>query len=275
MPTLKAVVETITPTTAATWLRANTRNRPINQNHVARLSSMMAAGRWRLTGEAIVFSASGVLMDGQHRLHACIASGATIQSMVVRGTDEDAVNFIDATRQPRQGKDALALAGYSDGKGLSGAVRAVALHRVAEQRGTPPQSSKVFMDNDEIVQAAAQEQGLAEWARRVQGRPACTVLQPRARMAACFYLLEERGGDLAHQFFRAIVDGVGLDRGDPRLTVRNAMIMEVTKAAKHSPEWRIAVIVKAWNAWLRGQAMKICRWKAADEAWPVIERPRS
>lgn len=273
MSTLNAAIETITPAIAAEWLRANTCNRPLNQNHIARLAAMMRAGRWRLTGETIVFSAQGVLMDGQHRLHACIESGTTIKVMVVRGTSEDAVHFIDGARQPRQGKDALAMAGFADGKGLAGAIRAVMIQRIAEQRGAPPQASKYFMDNDEIIAAASQETGLGEWVRRLKGRPACTVLQPRARMAACFYLLEERGGDLAVEFFNAVIDGAALDRGDPRLTVRNAMIAEVASAAKHSPDWRVAVIVKAWNAWLRGQTQKICRWKS-DEPWPVAERPR-
>ena len=79
-------VEKITPTMAKLWLEANTNNfRHVTPQRVAAYTAAMANGDWDLTGESIIFHADGTLLNGQHRLAAVVRSGATIESVVVRG----------------------------------------------------------------------------------------------------------------------------------------------------------------------------------------------
>ncbi len=79
---------TITPTVAAAMLEKNIGNRNLRKSKVAQYASDMASGRWILNGEAIKVAKSGRLLDGQHRLHACIESGQSFECLVVSDLDD-------------------------------------------------------------------------------------------------------------------------------------------------------------------------------------------
>lgn len=80
---MRTEVVTMTPVLAAQMLDRNTGNRRINPRKVAQYASDMAAGRWQANGEAIKVAVSGRLLDGQHRLRACVESGCSFESLVV------------------------------------------------------------------------------------------------------------------------------------------------------------------------------------------------
>ena len=61
-------------------------NRRIDPNTVFYYANQMARGQWKATGQPILFSEDGVLMDAQHRILAGIISGVTFTSYVVRGS---------------------------------------------------------------------------------------------------------------------------------------------------------------------------------------------
>lgn len=87
----------VTPAKAQKWLRdANTHNR--RQGDVSSYARDMREGRWQETHEPIAFSDDGVLIDGQHRLAAIVASGATVRMLVVRGTQMETQGVIDCGR---------------------------------------------------------------------------------------------------------------------------------------------------------------------------------
>jgi len=71
----------------------------------------MASGNWRVTHQGIAFSSSGVLLDGQHRLHAIIETDMPIKMWVYRDMADDAMPHIDRNA-PRTDANALQLAGH-------------------------------------------------------------------------------------------------------------------------------------------------------------------
>lgn len=56
----------------------------------------MAQKAWKMNGEAIKFSNTGRLLDGQHRLLACVESGCSVRTLVIRGLPEDTQETMDA-----------------------------------------------------------------------------------------------------------------------------------------------------------------------------------
>ncbi len=88
----------LTPKGAARFLELNTRNRKISQQTVNKLADKMAAGEWRYTGEDITINKNREITNGQHRLTACIKSGATIEIGVSYGVDNDAFTYQDQAR---------------------------------------------------------------------------------------------------------------------------------------------------------------------------------
>ncbi len=87
----------VTPHMATRWLEANTNNRTISDAHVRNLARAMNSSAWEMNGDPVRFSASGVLLDGQHRLSAIVKSGTTQRMLVIYGLG-DVMHTIDRNR---------------------------------------------------------------------------------------------------------------------------------------------------------------------------------
>lgn len=106
---LTCKVETITPELAAKYLKLNNINRPLNKQTVAFYAKEMTNGEWKLNGEAICFQGD-VLVNGQHRLQACIQSNTPFRTAVIRGVEENSLITYDSGKL-RTNADVLSLKG--------------------------------------------------------------------------------------------------------------------------------------------------------------------
>lgn len=98
----------ITPKLAERILDAlNTNNRPVSPKKVHRIAEKMKSGRWTYTHQGIGFSKIGKLMDGQHRLHALIIAGVTLEFPVTFGMDPNVFPDIDEPGMTRTAGDLL------------------------------------------------------------------------------------------------------------------------------------------------------------------------
>jgi hypothetical protein len=91
-------LEVITPEIAQQILSGNTDNRPAKPKHVKFLADQMRAGAWQVTGDPVKISASGRLLDGQHRLMAVVESGTTQNLYVARDCEEEIFSVLDTGR---------------------------------------------------------------------------------------------------------------------------------------------------------------------------------
>jgi hypothetical protein len=72
----------ITPEMAREWLTRDVVNRPLIPRNVEAIAFDMRSGRWVLTHQSIAFNRDGLLVDGQHRLHAVVAAGVAVPMRV-------------------------------------------------------------------------------------------------------------------------------------------------------------------------------------------------
>lgn len=88
---LEMAVEKIDRKKATAYMKKNINNPRgfLSRAHVNELADDMRAGLWQLNAEPIVFDEDGFLKNGQHRLAAVIASGVTIEVVVIRGVSRD------------------------------------------------------------------------------------------------------------------------------------------------------------------------------------------
>ena len=85
------VLETITPEVAKEYLAKSKGNRRINKGRVNEYAEYMAQGKFVLNNDCICFDEDGTLVNGHHRLWACIQSGASFEAFVKRNMPKDAV----------------------------------------------------------------------------------------------------------------------------------------------------------------------------------------
>ena len=84
-----------TPALAFVTLETNTNNRAINANHVKGLALEMKRGKWFNTGTPIIIDENGVLLDGQHKLHAIVTSGIPREFSIMIGADPNMFPMLD------------------------------------------------------------------------------------------------------------------------------------------------------------------------------------
>ena len=94
--TPKASWVIVTPDMAVKWLdETNTNNRQVREDHVSRLAADMLTGKWQgRNGEAIRFDTTGRLVDGQHRLWACVQSETPFETLLIKDVDPDTFSTI-------------------------------------------------------------------------------------------------------------------------------------------------------------------------------------
>ena len=80
----------VTPEMAKRWLAKGRKNKPINVKTVKIYEALMEAGKFNLIPgisdcmNILVFDESGRLLNGYHRLHACILAGVGFWAWVTR-----------------------------------------------------------------------------------------------------------------------------------------------------------------------------------------------
>lgn len=105
-------VAQITPELAKHLLATtNHDNRPLKPAHVKMLSTALKNDEWMLNGETIAFSKSGRLLDGQHRLTACVNTGKAFQTVIIKGIEDEAAFGKIDTGKPRSVTDLMSLQG--------------------------------------------------------------------------------------------------------------------------------------------------------------------
>jgi len=110
-------IETVSPECARRWLgESQTHNRSLRERTVSKYAALMRDGSWMPGVGSITFDAHGALADGQHRLHAIVASGVSVPMVVVRGVHPDARLWAD-TNIVRTTTDALSIAGMVEAHG--------------------------------------------------------------------------------------------------------------------------------------------------------------
>ena len=254
--------ETITPKKAMEWLKRNVHNRPLSQSHVNRLAGAMKADAWKMNGDTVRFNGNGDLIDGQHRLTACVQSGCSFDSYVVKGLEHSAFDTIDQGKARTAG-DVLARHGEKHYNMLAAAVRIVCLiTNTGTLRGCGATRA------DEITQCLEANPGLRECCElAVQYR---NRVISYSLVAGLWHLFRQRDKSLADQFWTRVLSGEGLSKSMPEHLLRERMIANVTSTSKLSTANVAMLCIKAWNAVRAKKPMRCLKIQDGEE-FPVIQ----
>ncbi len=115
-------IATVTPEIARAWLDQNISNRKVKASHVDAMARDMVAGDWKITGDAIRFDVNNLLLDGQHRLLACIKAGVPFTTAVIYGLPSEVKKSIDLGVS-RSAADLLSMANIENANHVTAAAR--------------------------------------------------------------------------------------------------------------------------------------------------------
>lgn len=258
--TPRSQVMTITPAVAGKWLLSNHNNRPLNRVHVNELVTALRAGHWALNGETIKFSADGRLLDGQHRLHACVLANLPFPSYVTFGLEERSFATID-TGKPRGAKDVLAIQGERETSRLaSGARIAFLIDRRRIHIG------RISVTNTDVIDYLEANPGLRNFIDSSKG---LRQFFGAAVYCGIRYLTYRSHPELCDSFWEAVGSGTGLAERSPARLLRERMIANMGSTSKLRPLDTYALVIKAWNAHVAGRELGALRW-TKNEDFPTI-----
>lgn len=259
-------IVSVTPQLAEAWLGKNTHNRNVRPRVVDAYARDMARGDWKLNGEAIKFGADGVLLDGQHRLHAIVRAGVTVPVLVVTGLPSDTQTTMD-TGAKRTAADALSLIGEAHSKTLAGGARRALIWDRLDRKGYITQGTAAT--NAELLATIERYPDLRASAEYADSQRKYVPLAA-APLCFCHWALSGIALDHADAFFDALGSGANLGRRNPVLVLRQRLIENATSPNKTPENILVAWMFKAWNASRAGKEINLIRYSPnAGEEYPI------
>jgi hypothetical protein len=251
----------ITPAMAAVMMEHNAdsewRNRPQSEPAVRRYAENMRKG-WKFTGDTIVFSKSGRLLNGQHRLQACLRSGCSFPTLVVFGVDDEAFAYMDVGTR-RTAAHIFAI------NGVLNYNMAASIARVLYYYDGSRAWDGVLggVENDELFEfysanaPAIQASGSAARAFNDEG-----LLTPQwAGFAHC--ICWRHNQKMADEFFGTVATGLGLSSAsDIRFKLRKRLLDgSRSEAQRLSPLFAAAYTIQAWNVYRGAPNRSFFKWR--------------
>lgn len=257
----------MTPERAAKLLELNTHNRDIKEKKVNQYVADMVGKRWKLTGDAIKVTKSNFIADGAHRLMACVKAGERFQTLIVFGVEDEAQDAMD-TGAVRTLGDVLKLRGEPHCRTLASVARlSWRWERENLQAHVYPstlQALEWIRDNPDIREYLS-----GYWystIRKHLGVPAPVLVS--------FFYKVNRVLPKEAKFFRdQLVELDELSKSHPIAVYRSRLENIDDNDEAVSEVDHMAYIIKAWNAFLKGDRPSQIRWRrggTSPEAFPEL-----
>lgn len=241
-------VKKITPEWATAILNksqmAGMKNRPLSQFLVHKYAEMMKKGEWLLNGESISLDKNGCLVNGQHRLHACIKANVPFYTVVCTNVQPGSFATYD-TGKKRDAGQVLAISDVPYSTNVASIIRGID----AIRRSGVVDIHHSKLSNMEVLEEYNRHPEAYVEAAKVVATPCNTshYMTPRLAGTLYFYLAEEmhQPKELVTEFVLGILS---LD------TVKNPHIdalrvwNSLNTHTKVSERTRYGYAILAWNA---------------------------
>lgn len=262
-PSPQAEIMTITPDLAILMLERNPDyNRSRNDRIAASYGREMKESRMMLTNQGIGFDTNGQLVDGQHRLMACVASGQSFESIVVFGLDPKAFMYVD-TNYRRTAGHKVHIAGFPNGNNLAAAVRIVLLVEMSDISLRQSRAGGMYPKNrvhgeiphEFIVDFLNENPGFVEMRKWYQTYGRLRAIS-KSTLHAAHWMLHQKHPKLANIFMEQLCLGESLNRSENVYRLREHLINLHASRERLSKTWQLVWMIDAFNDTRRGKTTK-------------------
>ena len=262
-------VQTITPEIASEYLKKNTLNRPINKITVGDYASQMEKGLWKLNGEPIIISSTGNVIDGQHRLSACVNSGKSFDTLVVEGVDASVFDTID-TGRIRTLADIFNIMGVKSANRTSSVISAYFNLKKSNVNMNIDNTSLRRLKHSKQELYKFYEANYALVNRIIELASKCydkVRLMSHAQVGAyALYLIldKKHAEEKVFSFFTELF-GITPSTNKAVAVAHDVLLRNITGQNVLTPTMKTAYIIKAWNYYVTGKEVKqLCYQKVRD-----------
>ena len=272
-----------TPERAKCALENNTHNRTLGvKRQLPGLMEAMQTGLWNDNVSKINFSSSGELSDGQHRLEACVRSQIPFRTLVTWGVTREA-QLVTDRRGARKLADDFSIDGFKDSKNLAAIARILyardkgfEVNALINRNGeTGIYSSDIvvyyyFLNNEEYVVK------MQKLVSRVFSQLRDLQINKSVLNVLAIEFSEISEED-AQAFWDRLRNGITTKEDDPIILLRRRLCDNARNKTNKMPKVvEAALIIKAWNFYMRGESVKQLMYRvggANPEPFPEIYNP--
>lgn len=239
----------------------NPRNRTVKESGVRRWTRELKAGNWDPDASDIKIDHDGNLIDGQHRLLACVRSGVPLGTLLRTGLDPRTQSRVDVGMK-RTTADTFRIAGVSWATNIAAAI----LLRIRYQEGEA-QGKRISSDLriDPLTSDESLDYLRAHPLHEKMATPADSMYRIGPGIARTVYfaalpMFAEVDEADAIRFADAFVDGEWGGPGSPMQALVRYLSSARTPGvpvarARNINERHLLALVKAWNAWRLNQPL--------------------
>jgi len=267
---IKTSIVTISAERANELYGKNTNNRNISPANLAQIENSLRRGEWKLNGEAIKIAEDGTVLDGQHRLAACIKTGIPFETLLITGLPLETQVTMDSGKARSPG-DVLKLEGFPAPKNLASVIVGVIRAERYGLRAAVAQAASGYpVSRKQVLDRAKQDPHMQDLMRQstkfnkigLPGQTAAILMQE-------FSKIDSEDADF---FFDKLLAGDGMERGYPILTLRNQLwAIKTSSKGTRNRAYIAALTIKAWNKFRDGESaslLKFVQGGAKPEAFP-------
>jgi hypothetical protein len=267
-----ARLEWITPQQAKELVAPdrNRVNRTKRWPRIREYAADIVAKQWKVTGETIGLDVDGCLVQGQHRLLACIEADKPFRTFVVYDLARDAQQVMDSGMK-RSVSDALHMRGEQNATPLAALVRLTIAYEAdheLRERTTKTSNTFVLRRFDEDPELFREAVKAGQSAYQQSGKMASP-----ATWALAWVLFASIDRDDASDFFELVKTGDGVRKGDPVYALRRFLTDRIINSSG-ARRIAMAVIVKAWNAYRDGTRIDLLMFRAGGVAAEKMPEPK-
>tara|TARA_Y100000588_G_scaffold385819_1_gene479936 strand:+ start:2959 stop:3789 length:831 start_codon:yes stop_codon:yes gene_type:complete len=263
--------QTITPAQAEMYLKLNRQNRKFSERNVERLMRAMNNSQWKFNGETIKIGidedGKEILLDGQHRLTACVRAGKPFVSYIISGLDPDVFDTIDSGKR-RSLADVYSTMGCKNCSLLASSILMVDQYTVgrlglSNKNEYPNDIAGTLLDlYPEIVTSAA-----------LIDRIKKTLPFSGAALCAGHYIFAQIDVQQADDFAVKMSKGIGLEEDSPIRHFREQMIRDRSKRNIWNRHEILGSLIKVWNhvRFARPMTRSVNKWVPGTAPQPVAK----
>lgn len=255
-------IVTITPNIAKKLLEMSDKRhqRKINIKHVTFLTREMKKGNFTFNGDSIRQDTEGNIIDGQHRLTACINSGMKFNTLFIKGLDTEQILTINTGQRIRSNADILEIAHkkkYKYANQIAGAVKMIIKlnhnhYNISGAKDTNSHASSTdfleFCDNNPNIFE------FVETEMRIYSN-GDKLITPSIYLA-CKWQIQKLNKHAADKFFQLLSDGIGLKVEHPVFNLRKKLINHKLKKNRFlNTKDMILSIYRVWNAFMNDEIL--------------------
>lgn len=270
MSTIKVRTKTITPAVAQAMLlqskELGATNRKVSQKWVELYANEMRSNRWRLNGDAIRLDTDGRILDGQHRLHACVLSGIPFQTIVMTGVENDTFDTMDCGRS-RTPAQVLQLADVKYHTLIASIIRGAAEIRndghtdMKEKKLSNTAALFEYKNNSEVYDRAATIAAAATGESH--------SMTAKLAGSVYYYLVHDKNQD-ADKVEKFIREAASFDTSSSGIIDKLRKWNLANRTVKVSERTRLGYLILTWNAWISGSRKAPRFSEAAVEEMPAF-----